>query len=40
LRRGQALSKHIGHRIEVKGKAADRGAGTVKIDKMFSSSCM
>jgi hypothetical protein len=26
------LSKHIGHRIEVKGKAADRGDGKVTIE--------
>ena len=26
------LSKHVGHRIEVKGKAADRGDGKVKIE--------
>jgi hypothetical protein len=25
------LSKHVGHRVEVKGKAADRGDGKVKI---------
>lgn len=25
------LSKHVGHRMEVKGKAADRGDGKVKI---------
>ena len=26
------LSKHVGHRVEVKGKAADRGDGKVKIE--------
>lgn len=26
------LAKHVGHRIEVKGKAADRGDGKVKIE--------
>jgi hypothetical protein len=26
------LSKHLGHRVEVKGKAADRGDGKVKIE--------
>jgi hypothetical protein len=26
------LSKHIGHRMEIKGKAADRGDGKVKIE--------
>ena len=26
------LSKHVGHRMEMKGKAADRGDGKVKID--------
>ena len=26
------LSKHIGQRIEVKGKAADRGDGKVKVE--------
>jgi Protein of unknown function (DUF5818) len=26
------LSKHIGHRMEVKGKAADRGDGKVKVE--------
>jgi|SRR5471032_1845560 len=26
------LSKHVGHRMEVKGKAADRGDGKVKIE--------
>ena len=26
------LSKHLGHRIEVKGKAADKGDGKVKIE--------
>jgi Protein of unknown function (DUF5818) len=29
---GDNLSKHLGHRIEVKGKATDRGDGKVKID--------
>ena len=26
------LSKHVGHRVELKGKAADRGDGKVKIE--------
>jgi hypothetical protein len=26
------LSKHVGHRMEIKGKAADRGDGKVKIE--------
>jgi len=26
------LSKHIGHRMEIKGKAADRGDGKVKME--------
>ena len=26
------LSKHVGHRVEVHGKAADRGDGKVKIE--------
>jgi uncharacterized protein DUF5818 len=26
------LSKHLGHRVELKGKAADRGDGKVKIE--------
>jgi len=29
---GDDLAKHLGHRIEVKGKAADRGDGKVKIE--------
>src|SRR5436305_2051247 len=29
---GDNLAKHVGHRIEVKGKAADRDDGKVKID--------
>jgi hypothetical protein len=32
------LSKHIGHRIEVKGKAADRGDGKVKIESTVGTS--
>lgn len=32
------LSKHIGHRIEVKGKAADRGDGKVKIESTIGTS--
>jgi hypothetical protein len=26
------LSKHLGHRVELKGKASDRGDGKVKIE--------
>jgi hypothetical protein len=26
------LSKHVGHRVELKGKASDRGDGKVKIE--------
>ena len=26
------LSKHVGHRVEVKGKAADHGDGKVKVE--------
>ena len=26
------LSKHVGHRVELKGKAADRGDGKVKVE--------
>jgi hypothetical protein len=26
------LAKHVGHRVELKGKAADRGDGKVKIE--------
>ena len=32
------LSKHVGHRIEVKGKAADRGDGKVKIESTVGTS--
>jgi hypothetical protein len=32
------LAKHIGHRIEVKGKAADRGDGKVKIESKVGTS--
>ena len=32
------LSKHIGHRIEVKGKAADRGDGKVTIESTVGTS--
>lgn len=32
------LSKHIGHLIEVKGKAADRGDGKVKIESTVGTS--
>ena len=31
------LSKHIGHRMEIKGKAADRGDGKVKIESTGTS---
>ncbi|MGH9140485.1 MAG: DUF5818 domain-containing protein [Vicinamibacterales bacterium] len=31
------LSKHIGHRVEVKGKAADRGDGKVTIESTGTS---
>jgi uncharacterized protein DUF5818 len=31
------LSKHVGHRVEVKGKAADRGDGKVKIESTVES---
>ncbi|MCU1382810.1 MAG: hypothetical protein JWL71_1507 [Acidobacteria bacterium] len=31
------LSKHVGHRVEVKGKAADRGDGKVKIESTVGS---
>jgi hypothetical protein len=29
---GDELGKHLGHRVEVKGKATDRGDGKVKIE--------
>ncbi len=32
------LSKHVGHRIEVKGKAADRGDGKVRIESSVGTS--
>jgi hypothetical protein len=32
------LSKHLGHRIEVKGKAADKGDATVKIESTVGTS--
>ena len=32
------LSKHLGHRIEVSGKAADKGDGKVKIDSKVGTS--
>jgi len=32
------LSKHVGHRVEVKGKAADRGDGKVKIESKVGTS--
>ena len=32
------LSKHIGHRIEVKGKAADKGDAKVKIESTVGTS--
>jgi|SRR5205814_6067538 len=32
------LSKHVGHRMEVKGKAADRGDGKVKIESTTGTS--
>ena len=32
------LSKHLGHRMEVKGKAADRGDGKVKIESTVGTS--
>jgi hypothetical protein len=32
------LSKHVGHRIQVKGKAADRGDGKVKIESTVGTS--
>ena len=32
------LSKHIGHRIEVKGKAADKGDGKVKTETSVGTS--
>jgi hypothetical protein len=31
------LSKHIGQRVEVKGKAADRGDGKVKVESTGTS---
>jgi hypothetical protein len=31
------LSKHIGHRMEIKGKAADRGDGKVKVESTGTS---
>jgi hypothetical protein len=31
------LSKHVGHRVELKGKAADRGDGKVKIESTVGS---
>lgn len=31
------LSKHVGHRVELKGKAADRGDGKVKIETTVES---
>jgi acylphosphatase len=31
------LSKHIGHRMEIKGKAADRGDGKVTIESTGTS---
>ena len=32
------LQKHVGHRVELKGKAADRGDGKVKIESEVKSS--
>ena len=32
------LSKHVGHRMEIKGKAADRGDGKVKIESTTGTS--
>jgi len=32
------LSKHVGHRVEVKGKAADRGDGKVKVESKVGTS--
>ena len=31
------LAKHVGHRVELKGKAADRGDGKVKIESTVGS---
>jgi Protein of unknown function (DUF5818) len=31
------LSKHVGHTVEVKGKAADRGDGKVKVESTVGS---
>ena len=31
------LQKHVGHRVELKGKAADRGDGKVKIESEVKS---
>jgi hypothetical protein len=31
------LAKHVGHRVELKGKAADRGDGKVKIESTTKS---
>jgi hypothetical protein len=31
------LAKHVGHRVELKGKAADRGDGKVKIESTTGS---
>jgi Protein of unknown function (DUF5818) len=31
------LSKHVGHRVEVEGKAADKGDGKVKIESSVES---
>ena len=32
------LSKHVGHRMEIKGKAADRGDGKVKVESTTGTS--
>jgi hypothetical protein len=32
------LSKHLGHRMEIKGKAADRGDGKVKVESTTGTS--
>jgi hypothetical protein len=32
------LAKHVGHRMEVKGKAADRGDGKVKVESTVGTS--
>lgn len=32
------LAKHVGHRMEIKGKAADRGDGKVKVESTVGTS--